>query len=421
MSADLEPYNPDWPCKYDAIIDTLKFHLDGVQGVEYTHIGSTCIPTLPSRPIIDILLTIPADAVDSTRHVLESAGNIASTELPKTLGFVFTPLTTNAQYTHAVYLCEADGLAARAHLAIQALLSKDAELREEYKELKSDYQTPQQLPRNDTGIQTHDQIKATPSTLETPYEQAKSTFLQQSLILSAAFTDAELPTLLQAPTPAPHRWTPLSTPRLTLRELDISDIAGMYTLESNPLNARYQSWEPWTRMQARQNVVRGIWRSYGAERDVVELAVILTENEEQGGRFVGRIGGRVHTPSPVGRDDSSPIVEKMGEEESNRVRRTRIKADLWYSLLPSVQGKGVATEAMMCFIAALTGKVKAQSADEEAVDVDVEVEFEIECDPRNTASWRVAEKLGFSRESLTERAWECKGEWVDSLVYRRIT
>ncbi len=45
--------------------------------------------------------------------------------------------------------------------------------------------------------------------------------------------------------------------------------------------------------------------------------------------------------------------------------------------------------------------------------------FTVECDPRNEPSWRLAERLGFERQSLTERAFECKGEWVGSLVYRR--
>jgi RimJ/RimL family protein N-acetyltransferase len=48
------------------------------------------------------------------------------------------------------------------------------------------------------------------------------------------------------------------------------------------------------------------------------------------------------------------------------------------------------------------------------------MELEIECDPRNTKSWKMAERLGFVRHSLKERDYECKGEWVDSLVYRKV-
>jgi RimJ/RimL family protein N-acetyltransferase len=47
------------------------------------------------------------------------------------------------------------------------------------------------------------------------------------------------------------------------------------------------------------------------------------------------------------------------------------------------------------------------------------MELEIECDPRNTGSWKLAERLGFEEHSLTKNVQEIKGEWVDSLVYRK--
>ncbi len=78
------------------------------------------------------------------------------------------------------------------------------------------------------------------------------------------------------------------------------------------------------------------------------------------------------------------------------------KASLWFSFMPSAQGKGYAMEAMWPFIR-LLGPVG----------------LEMECDPRNVGSWRLAQRLGFLRESLTENAMEIKGEWVGSLVYRK--
>ncbi|KAJ6531587.1 hypothetical protein DFH09DRAFT_1093054 [Mycena vulgaris] len=43
----------------------------------------------------------------------------------------------------------------------------------------------------------------------------------------------------------------------------------------------------------------------------------------------------------------------------------------------------------------------------------------IECDPRNVRSSRLAERAGFVLESVTEKAFECKGEWVGTMVYSR--
>jgi len=83
--------------------------------------------------------------------------------------------------------------------------------------------------------------------------------------------------------------------------------------------------------------------------------------------------------------------------------------NMWFSFLPSVQGKGYATEAMEAFIEEL---IRSRDGGD--------VEFEIECDPRNVGSWKLAERLGFEKHGLVERAYESKGEWVDSLVYRKI-
>lgn len=86
-----------------------------------------------------------------------------------------------------------------------------------------------------------------------------------------------------------------------------------------------------------------------------------------------------------------------------------IHFSLWFSFLPSVQGKGYASETMEAFIRELVRRRGGGA-----------MVLEIECDPRNVGSWRLAERLGFEKHSLMESAYENKGEWVGSLVYRKI-
>ena len=156
------------------------------------------------------------------------------------------------------------------------------------------------------------------------------------------------------------------TERLILREFTRNDVAALYALESIPEVVRYQEYPPRTLPEARR-VVREIVRGQGERpRRHVELAVVLE------GAFIGRVGAWV--------------------EEGT--------ATLWYAFMPAAQGRGLATEAMRAFVPLVDAK-----------------RLTIECDPRNRPSWRLAERLGFVRESLTERAFECKGEWVGSLVY----
>lgn len=182
----------------------------------------------------------------------------------------------------------------------------------------------------------------------------------------------------------------IHTDRLLLREFVIEDVDGYYELESSEENARYQDWPPRTIDQARDLVLSNIQNSKEIPRRVWELVV-----EHQGG-LIGRVGTKLTVPHPV----TDPDAQAQGLHPH---------FDMWFSFIPSVHGKGFATEALEAFIAVLMKNKEGRR-----------VELEIECDPRNMGSWKLAERLGFEKFSLTERAWENKGKSVDSLVYRKV-
>jgi RimJ/RimL family protein N-acetyltransferase len=79
----------------------------------------------------------------------------------------------------------------------------------------------------------------------------------------------------------------------------------------------------------------------------------------------------------------------------------KLKTNVWFAFYPSAQGNGYATEAVRALIGSMT----------------IEIPLEIECDPRNTGSWKLAERLGFHKTHCEENSFECKGEWVGSVVY----
>lgn len=156
------------------------------------------------------------------------------------------------------------------------------------------------------------------------------------------------------------------TERLTLREFTTEDVDALYALESLPEVVRFQEYPPRTPEQAREVVEAILSGQTEWPRRHLELAVVRE------GEFVGRIGA-------------------WAEDGA---------AALWYAFMPHAQGRGLATEAMRAFLPLVAAG-----------------RLTIECDPRNVPSWRLAERLGFVRESLTERAFEMKGEWVGSVVY----
>jgi RimJ/RimL family protein N-acetyltransferase len=136
--------------------------------------------------------------------------------------------------------------------------------------------------------------------------------------------------------------------------------------------------------QCLDQVLSAIQNSRATPRTTFELVV---EKDEC---MIGRVGACLTHPSNT--TESRPTTH----------------LNFWYSFFPSAQGRGYATEAMTAFIGEL---VKRQEED---------VELEIECDPRNRGSWKLAERLGFEKISCVERAYESKGEWVGSLVYRKV-
>jgi GrpB-like predicted nucleotidyltransferase (UPF0157 family) len=70
----IEDYDPSWPTRYDAVASVIRAALgDRILALE--HVGSTSVPGLPAKPIIDIDLVL-ADTADEAAYLpaLEAAG-----------------------------------------------------------------------------------------------------------------------------------------------------------------------------------------------------------------------------------------------------------------------------------------------------------------------------------------------------------
>jgi len=63
----LAPYNPDWPAQYEAEAAKIRAAL-GDRAIALEHVGSTSIPGLSAKPVIDIILCV-ADSSDEDAYV----------------------------------------------------------------------------------------------------------------------------------------------------------------------------------------------------------------------------------------------------------------------------------------------------------------------------------------------------------------
>src|SRR5215467_4960017 len=70
----LVAYDPTWPDRFEHEAERIRRAL-GEQTLRIEHVGSTSVPGLPAKPIVDILLVV-ADSAKETEYVtvLEGAG-----------------------------------------------------------------------------------------------------------------------------------------------------------------------------------------------------------------------------------------------------------------------------------------------------------------------------------------------------------
>ncbi len=162
------------------------------------------------------------------------------------------------------------------------------------------------------------------------------------------------------------------TKRLTLRRFRSDDAEAFAAYRSVPEVARFQSWTaPVPLDEARQKVAdfaKGDPEAPGWFQYAVDLDGVL----------IGDLGLNLH--------------------------ENLMQAELGFTLAPAYQRQGYATEAVH-------GLLHHLFVERELHRVSAE------CDARNTASARLLERVGFTREGLRLSNTWFKGEWTDDLLY----
>ncbi|PPB50149.1 GrpB family protein [Arthrobacter pityocampae] len=130
----LEPHSPDWARQFRAVADALEVALSGLLIVSIEHVGSTAIPDLPAKPILDIDIIVQRDVVPAAIEALERAGYAHRGDLgvPDRAAFAAPDETPSRN----VYLCVDGTLHLRNHLAVRAALLTHPALRDRYGAVK---------------------------------------------------------------------------------------------------------------------------------------------------------------------------------------------------------------------------------------------------------------------------------------------
>ena len=161
MRINIQPYDPAWPNIFSKIQFSLEFLLraHSVPFIAIEHVGSTSVPGLAAKPIIDIDIIVTASALHSAINALTDA-NISSTSSTASVaatsaekytyigergipgrhalrepGFEGDDGGGGLKHTRNVYLCVEGCLALRNHLAVRDILRQDESLIKEYEKV----------------------------------------------------------------------------------------------------------------------------------------------------------------------------------------------------------------------------------------------------------------------------------------------
>jgi len=175
-------YDQNWPRRFEELRREYAAAMTaaGVPVVAIEHVGSTSVPGLAAKPVIDCDIVVAEEDVAAVSKVLIGLGFTPEGDLGIPLRWAFTePERLRRTNTYVVVQ---DSLSLRNHLAVRDILRTDPELREQYAAVKR-------------------QAGATAADID-EYGRAKNTIVQR-ILAAAGLTDAERAAIDAGQVPSP--------------------------------------------------------------------------------------------------------------------------------------------------------------------------------------------------------------------------
>ena len=166
----------------------------------------------------------------------------------------------------------------------------------------------------------------------------------------------------------------ITTPRVVLRWISEDDIDGLYDVFSDPQVMRYWSTGPLAHREAAAEMQREI-AAGNLSNTMMKWGLALRE---------------------------SNLV--IGTTTLFNLNLDNGRAEIGYAMARAYWGKGYMQEALQALVS-------------HAFEVMELRRLEADVDPRNAASIRTLERLGFQREGFLRERWHVNGELQDALFY----
>jgi GrpB-like predicted nucleotidyltransferase (UPF0157 family) len=126
-------YDPAWPGEFGALRDRAEAAVGGL-AVAIEHVGSTAVPGLGAKPVIDLVVVVEPECVAAAVERLTSIGYVHRGNLGVEGREAFS--SPEGERRHHLYVSPTDSEELRAQLAFRDRLREDGELAAEYETLK---------------------------------------------------------------------------------------------------------------------------------------------------------------------------------------------------------------------------------------------------------------------------------------------
>lgn len=134
MPLEVVAYRDEWPAQFSAIAEVLRGALSGVPSARIEHVGSTSVPGLAAKPVIDIDVVVTHAQVEHAVAALVGIGYTHRGDLGVAGREAF--FAPDDEPRRNVYVCTAGTLSVRNHLAVRDVLRTRPDLRDEYAAVK---------------------------------------------------------------------------------------------------------------------------------------------------------------------------------------------------------------------------------------------------------------------------------------------
>lgn len=148
MKVTILPYDPAWATEFQEAKSALEVILASVPYVSIEHVGSTSVPGLYAKPVIDVDIIIQPSSLAAARAALVRAGYTDCGEMDVPGRYAFRQpgygkhqpahgeSTADGRPRRNTYLMIEGCRALRSHLDVRRVLMEDKELRGEYGAVK---------------------------------------------------------------------------------------------------------------------------------------------------------------------------------------------------------------------------------------------------------------------------------------------